>query len=212
MQRVVVQAVQLDVVPHIAPSPISQGIALDQAALRLFTGVEQEHPGARFGLLLTQPGHPGFVPLQGFAQRLHLADAAASFAQRQAAVHRIHTIGAHKAQDGIGVWPNHLNGHHCLSLHAFQELQRFLVQGAGFQYKSWDVQVQALNQVADHDILCAQARGLDEGLVAGRGVTQGLLCRRQYFGKNSARLGVTGQGRSLLTYRNSAGHGGQSKC
>src|SRR5574343_1135838 len=88
VQRVVVHLVVGDVVPHIAPGPVGQRVELVQTLAGHFAFVVQRHLGAGVGLLLAQTGDPGRFAGQRARQRLHLADAAALFAQVDALVDR----------------------------------------------------------------------------------------------------------------------------
>src|SRR5690606_10701013 len=77
VQSVVVELVQTDEVPHIAPGPFDQRADLD--TLGLLNNLA--HFCSRIGLFAAQAGDPAVMPGQRAGQRLHLADIAALFAQ-----------------------------------------------------------------------------------------------------------------------------------
>src|SRR5690606_28294052 len=71
-----------DLTPHVGLGPVDQGIELHQPEHRVVLAGGQV--GAADGLLATLARDPGRTAGQGLAQRPHLADAAAGFAQAQA--------------------------------------------------------------------------------------------------------------------------------
>ena len=89
VQRVVSHVVELDVMPNVTPGPVGQRIEFDGFALCQFGFIAQRHVGAGARLFTAQAGDPGFFAFQGTLQRLHLADAAAGFAQGYAFVHGV---------------------------------------------------------------------------------------------------------------------------
>src|SRR3569833_2021447 len=85
VQRVVVDAVHADVVPHVAPRPVRERIALDA----LFAFVDERDVRARAGAFAPQACDPCALARERALHRLDLADLAAGLAQLDAAVHRV---------------------------------------------------------------------------------------------------------------------------
>ena len=58
------------------------------------------------------------------------------------------------------LWFVYLNGRLRMGLQPFEQSQSVAVQCAGFKHEDGYVQAQAVDEVADDHVLCAQARGL----------------------------------------------------
>ena len=77
--------------------------------------------------------------------------------QVDALVHRVLTFFTHKLDDRFGHRAVHLDGCARMRLGAFQHGQGLGVQRSGFLHKDRDVELQAVDEVGDHHVFCAQA-------------------------------------------------------
>ncbi len=85
-----------------------------------------------------------------------------------------------------------------MRLGALEQLLRLGMQSAGFEHEHRDVERQRVDQMRDHHILGAQARGLLDRLELGRGATQQRLPGRELVGIVGRGLGVQLGGRQAL--------------
>ena len=93
VQRVVIDFIQRDVMPHIAPRPIGERVEFGAFCV---AGVDARHFGTRTGLFAAQTRNPRIFSVQRAGERFHFAHIATSFAQVDAFVHRFFAVAFHE--------------------------------------------------------------------------------------------------------------------
>ena len=156
VQRVVRHVVAGDAVPHVVPAPVGQRVELGTSCI---VDVLEGHLGARARLFTAQPRHPGRAARQQTRKRFELADLAAGFAQLDALAHGQFAVRPDEADRLLGGRLPAFDRQAVATFNDGDERQCLRVQFSGVQRGQRNGHCMAGDEVGEHHVLGAQARG-----------------------------------------------------